>query len=83
MYSRKGEVHVCEDCGHVFGLKPSFTPQRIFISYGRDEHVSLAERLDRDLKARGHTTWFDKDRLHAGHDWEAHIDDGLDQLAAD
>jgi tetratricopeptide (TPR) repeat protein len=50
---------------------------RIFLSYGRDEHVALAERLARDLESRGHQVWFDRDRLYPGTDWEAHIEQGL------
>jgi hypothetical protein len=50
---------------------------------GHDEHASLAERLNCDLRTRGHLTWFNKERLHGGHDWEVHIEKGLDWLAAD
>jgi hypothetical protein len=55
---------------------------RIFLSYGHDEHASLALRIKRDLEARGHTVWFDIDRLKPGGDWERYIEDGLDWASA-
>ena len=60
-----------------------FARKRLFISYGHDEHVSLALRLHNDLKARGHDIWFDEERLQPGHDWEAFIEQSIDHLAAD
>ena len=36
---------------------------RVFISYGHDEHVAIAERLSQDLTERGHHVWFDAERL--------------------
>lgn len=50
---------------------------RIFLSYGRDEHIELAKRLKTDLKARGHEVWFDEDCLKPGFDWEYYIEKGL------
>src|SRR5215469_13124752 len=38
----------------------------IFLIYGRDEHASLAERIKRDLEARGHKVWFGIDRFKPG-----------------
>jgi tetratricopeptide (TPR) repeat protein len=61
---------------HFFG-----NHMRIFISYGRDEHIALAKRLKEDLKARGHEVWFDEDRLKEGGDWEQYIEDGLNWCA--
>jgi hypothetical protein len=55
---------------------------RIFLSYGHDEHASLALRIKRDLEARGHMVWFDIDRLKPGGDWERYIEDGLDWASA-
>jgi hypothetical protein len=49
----------------------------IFLSYGHDEHASLAERMKRDLEGRGHEVWLDLDHLKPGGDWERYIDDGL------
>src|SRR5229473_1184848 len=55
---------------------------RIFLSYGHDEHASLAERMKRDLQGRGHAVWFDLDRLKPGGDWERYIEDGLNWASA-
>ena len=55
----------------------------IFISYGHDEHISLALRLRDDLIARGHDVWFDEDRLNPGLDWDYRIEQGLAKLATD
>jgi tetratricopeptide (TPR) repeat protein len=56
--------------------------RRIFLSYGHDEHRTLAERLKEDLQARGHEVWFDADRLIPGADWEQYIEEGLEWAAA-
>lgn len=56
------------------GISPK---KRIFLSYGRDEHVSFALRLKNDLIARGYDVWFDADRIKPGADWEHYIEDGL------
>jgi hypothetical protein len=56
--------------------------RRIFLSYGHDEHRTLAERLKEDLQARGHAVWFDADRLVSGADWERYIEEGLEWAAA-
>jgi tetratricopeptide (TPR) repeat protein len=61
----------------------SFVSKRLFISYGHDEHTSLAHRLREDLNNRGHEVWFDDDRLNPGLDWECFIEKGLEHLAAD
>ena len=55
---------------------------RIFLSYGHDEHASLAVRIKRDLESRGHKAWFDVERLKPGGDWEDYIEDGLDWASA-
>ena len=80
-FSRKHSRYDCEDCLHEFVLEKPFVPRRLFISYGHDEHVSLAMRLRDDLRERGHHVWFDEERLDPGHDWEAFIDEGLEVLA--
>ncbi len=51
--------------------------KRIFLSYGRDEHVHDALRIRDDLLKRKHEVWFDQTRLHEGRDWEAEIERGL------
>ena len=80
--TKVGQFWVCPDHGEV-ALEKLFAPKRLFISYGHDEHVSLALRLRDDLKARGHEVWFDEERLQPGHDWEAFIERGLEHLVAD
>jgi DNA-binding beta-propeller fold protein YncE len=52
---------------------------RLFLSYGHDEHLTLALRLKDDLKNHNHEVWFDTDRLKGGADWERYIEDGLDR----
>ncbi len=51
--------------------------KRIFISYGNDDYVSLAEKLNDDLKKQGYDTWFGAERLLPGKDWESAIEEGL------
>jgi tetratricopeptide (TPR) repeat protein len=58
-------------------LKGGFKKKRVFISYGHDELVVVADRMKSDLIARGHDVWFDSDRIKAGADWESYIEDGL------
>ncbi|BAI62457.1 hypothetical protein MCP_2385 [Methanocella paludicola SANAE] len=58
----------------IKGISPK---KRIFLSYGRDEHVSFALRLKNDLIARRYDVWFDADRIKPGADWEQYIEDGL------
>ena len=55
---------------------------RLFISYGHDENIAVAERIRNDLRARGHSVWFDEERLKPGHDWEEFIEKGLEHLSA-
>jgi len=78
----KDNLWLCPNHGKVPFENP-FISKRLFISYGHDEHVSLADRINRDLLARGHQTWFDKDRLKAGNYWEIKIEEGLDWLTVD
>ncbi len=82
MWNKKRQVHVCVDCSHEFTVEKPFVPYRVFISYGHDEHASLALRLRDDLRERGHEAWFDDDLLMPGHDWESHIEEGLQWAAA-
>ncbi len=55
---------------------------RVFLSYGHDEHATLAQQIKRDLEALGHYVWFDLDRLKAGVDWEAYVEEGLNEVSA-
>jgi len=56
--------------------------RRLFLSYGHDEHVTLALRLKQDLEGRGHEVWFDAERLKPGADWERYIEEGLEWTAS-
>ena len=83
IFSKKRNLHVCEDCDCEFVPEKPFVAKRVFISYGHDEHASLAVRIRNDLRDRGHEVWFDAQRLQPGYDWEAFIEKGLEHLAAD
>ena len=80
---KKRGTYICDDCDHGFEPEHVFEPKRIFLSYGHDEHVTLAECLKKDLEARGHEVWFDTDRLKPGGDWEAYIEEGIEWVAED
>ena len=41
----------------------------------------MAERLKKDLLARGHEVWFDVERIKAGGDWERYIEEGIDWVS--
>ena len=73
----------CYTCKHEFVPVKPFAAKRIFLSYGHDEHASLARRLRYDFDARGHQVWFDEQQLSPGGDWETHIEGGLQSLVAD
>jgi len=81
LFSKKRQVYICEDCGHEYKIEEPFQSRRIFISYGHDEHISLATRLRDDLRERGHEVWFDEERLRSGADWEEYIEAGLSWTA--
>lgn len=55
---------------------------RTFLSYSRDAHTPLAQRLKSDLEHRNHQVWFDQARLTPGTDWERYIEEGLDWVSA-
>ena len=50
MFSRKRNLHVCEDCAHEFAVETPFVPQRIFLSYGHDHNEELVRRIKADLE---------------------------------
>lgn len=54
---------------------------RVFLSYGRDEHVPLARRIYADMEERGFDVWFDEQALRAGDDWMFRIERGLKWMA--
>jgi len=82
-HRKKKEEYICDNCDHNFKLHKLFVPLNIFLSYGHDKHAAFAERLNNDLKKRGHAVWFDKDRIPGGADWEFCIEQGLDFVARD
>ena len=53
------------------------TPLKLFLSYGRDEHVAEVRALRDALRARGHEVWFDEEKLDPGKTWDQRIDEGL------
>lgn len=83
MFNKKKNVWVCEDCNYSFTASDKVIKKRVFISYGRDEYAELAERIHNDLKLRGHSVWFDNERLKEGQDWEQYIEDGLNWVSQD
>lgn len=50
---------------------------RIFLSYGHDDNEPLVRCIKRDLEARGHDVWFDKENIKTGDDWRRAITDGI------
>ena len=53
------------------------TPLKLFLSYGRDDHVPEVKALLQALRLRGHEVWFDEEQLATGLDWEQRIEKGL------
>lgn len=80
-YLRKKQIYLCEDCNHSFQPPVEFVPLNIFLSYGHDEYVAVAERIKSDLETRGHEVWYDRERLHSGDDWELRLEEGLNWVA--
>lgn len=52
------------------------TRARIFIAYAKEDAAS-AERLFRDLSARGFAAWLDSRNLLPGEDWPQRIEDAI------
>jgi WD40 repeat protein len=84
-YREKRSEWLCLGCDHTWTAPAprleaagrAARPLQIFLSYGHDEHTPDARRIKDDLEARGHKVWFDDERLRAGRDWEALIEQGL------
>jgi hypothetical protein len=77
IFSKKRDLHVCEDCHHEFTPAKPFAPLRIFLSYGHDNNEALVRRIRGDLEKRGHDVWFDKSEIKGGHDWRRSITEGI------
>ncbi|MEN6462174.1 MAG: tetratricopeptide repeat protein [Syntrophomonas sp.] len=80
-FLKKRQKYICEDCSYEFIAEQKFIRKRIFLSYGRDEYSSLAEKLCSDLKMRGHDIWFDQEHIQSPDDWEIKIEEGLKWVA--
>jgi WD40 repeat protein len=52
-------------------------PTRVFLSYGVRDASDVAERLHRDLTARGYKIWQDIERIRTGWAWDNKLQDGL------
>jgi hypothetical protein len=52
-------------------------PPRLFLSYGVRDASEIAERLYRDLVARGYQVWQDVNRIRAGRPWDEDVPEGL------
>lgn len=52
---------------------------RIFLSYGHEppEHVEVARRIKKDLESRGHSVWYDCDKLNASREWAKDIEHAI------
>ncbi len=61
-------------------MEPS--EKRIFLSYGHDHYAEVVVQLKADLEKHGYQVWFDLDRLKAGTNWEAYIEEGIDWVCA-
>ena len=77
MFSKKWNLHICEDCQHEFVPEEFVKPMRIFLSYGHDTNEELVRRIKTDLEKRGHDVWFDKNDIKFGDDWRRAITDGI------
>jgi hypothetical protein len=78
MFSKKRQLHICEDCGNEFNLAHK---RRVFLGYGHDEHAYFARRLHGDLERAGYDVWFDLKKLTGGTDWEKFIEDGMEWVS--
>ena len=52
-------------------------PTHVFLSYGVRDASDVAERLHRDLTARGYKIWQDIERIRTGWAWDNELEDGL------
>ena len=55
----------------------------IFISYGREVHVTnFVKQLKRDLEANNFSVWLDMESIPSGSDWHGAIGTGLQECTA-
>lgn len=74
----------CDACDHRWttGETDSSAPAKVgraklFLSYGRRDAKTLADRLCDDLEAVGYEVWQDTREIRSGRAWEQEIRDGL------
>lgn len=78
LFSRKKQMHLCEDCGKSFDGSTAQKKQlRIFLSYGHDKNAVVVGMIKRELELRGHYVWMDQTDIHHGQDWREQITKGL------
>lgn len=83
-----GDVHfrqvrsdwICDVCEYAWRAEAPIAKEpkaKLFLSYGRRDARELADRLRRDLEARGYEVWQDARQIRSGREWEQEIVDGL------
>lgn len=75
--SEKSESHFHSD--PFDAAAPGGKRPRVFLSYGRGDASSLANRLRDELEGRGFTVWRDVEDIRAGQSWEQEIVEGIRQ----
>ena len=55
---------------------------KVFLSYGRDDAESLAEKLKKQLEKNGYAVWLDQAEIRAGSSWESQIEEAILQSDA-
>ena len=80
VFKQKAQQWECCDCELRFSdIQYEARPQRIFLSYPHapDKHSQLVEDVAKVIKAKGHTPWFDRNKIKAGYDWRESITKGV------
>lgn len=54
----------------------------LFISYARIDGATLANRLEQDLTAHGHSAWLDRAEIEVSESWSAEIEAAIDDCEA-
>lgn len=85
---KKQQLYICADCEHKFSKAEFITEvvalQRAspkinaFISYGYDEHACLVRQIKNNLESTGYAVWMDEKMIKHSHDWEASIEQGIE-----
>lgn len=80
IYKKKARQWECNECERRFDeRRREEPPRKIFLSYPHNpkEHACLVEDVANVLRDAGHEPWFDKNKLHEGHNWREEIARGL------